>query len=110
MRRPELDLDDVYSLAGLLLPEDDVAEQVQIEVKYEGYIKRQLVHVEKLKKLEDTPIPPDIDYSKLNSLSTECREKLERFRPSSLGQAARISGVNPSDISILMIHLAASSR
>jgi tRNA uridine 5-carboxymethylaminomethyl modification enzyme len=110
MRRPELDLADVYALAGLAVPEEGVAEQVQIEVKYEGYIKRQLDHIEKLKKLEDSRIPADIDYSKPHGLSTECREKLERLRPASLGQAARISGVNPSDISILMIYLKAASR
>lgn len=110
LRRPELDLADVFALAGLAVPEDGVAEQVQIEVKYEGYIKRQLAHIEKLKKLEDELIPDGIDYSAVHSLSTECREKLERFRPRSLGQAARITGVNPSDISVLMIHLKAASR
>jgi len=105
LRRPELGLDDVYALAGLALPEDGVSEQVQIEVKYEGYIKRQLAHIEKLKKLEDSAIPDDFDYSGIHGLSTEAREKLTRLQPISLGQATRISGVSPSDISILMVYL-----
>jgi tRNA uridine 5-carboxymethylaminomethyl modification enzyme len=96
-------------MAGLAAPADSVAEQVQIEVKYEGYIKRQLAQIERLKKLEDSLIPGDLDYSRLNSLSTESREKLARLRPVSLGQAARISGVTPSDISILMVYLKARS-
>jgi tRNA uridine 5-carboxymethylaminomethyl modification enzyme len=105
LRRPELGLADVYAIVGLPVPEHSVSEQVQIEVKYEGYIKRQLAHIEKFKKLEDTVIPDKLDYSKLHGLSTEGREKLSRFRPVSLGQASRISGVSPSDISILMIYL-----
>ena len=109
LRRPELDLCDVYAMAGLAAPADSVAEQVQIEVKYEGYIKRQLAQIERLKKLEDSLIPGDLDYSRLNSLSTESREKLALLRPVSLGQAARISGVTPSDISILMVYLKARS-
>jgi tRNA uridine 5-carboxymethylaminomethyl modification enzyme len=110
LRRPELGLADVYAMAGLSAPDDGVAEQVQIEVKYEGYIKRQLELITRLKKLEDTAIPEDLDYSRLDSLSTEGREKLSRFRPLSLGQATRISGVSPSDISILMVYLKARSK
>ena len=110
LRRPELGLADVYAMAGLSVPDDGVAEQVQIEVKYEGYIKRQLELIDKLKKLEDTAIPENLDYSRLDSLSTEGREKLSRFRPLSLGQATRISGVSPSDISILMVYLKARSK
>jgi len=110
LRRPELELADVYALAGLAVPDAGVAEQAQIEVKYEGYIKRQLAHIEKVRQLEDKLIPEGIDYSAVHGLSTECREKLERFRPRSLGHAARISGVNPADISILMVHLRAGSK
>jgi tRNA uridine 5-carboxymethylaminomethyl modification enzyme len=105
LRRPELNLFDVYAIAGLTPPENSVGEQVEIEVKYEGYIKRQLAQIERFKKLEDTAIPGNIDYSRLHGLSTEGREKLSRFRPHSLGQAARISGVSSSDISILMVYL-----
>ncbi len=107
LRRPELDVADVYAMGGLHAPDDGVAEQVQIEIKYEGYIRRQLADIEKLRKLEGSAIPDDIDYSRLTSLSAESREKLSRFRPRSLGQAARISGVNPSDVSILMVYLKA---
>ncbi len=110
LRRPELDLADVYAMAGLSMPDDGVAEQVQIEAKYEGYIKRQIAQIEKIKKLEDTIIPDAFDYSCLNSLSTEGREKLSRIRPRSLGQATRISGVSASDISILMVYLKAGSK
>jgi len=78
---------------------------VEIEVKYEGYIRRQLAQIEKIKKLEGTAIPGDLDYSRLHGLSSEGREKLSRFRPLSLGQAARISGVSQADISILMVYL-----
>ncbi len=105
LRRPELSVSDVYSLAGLAMPDERVAEQLQIEVKYEGYIKRQLAQVDRFKKLEEAMIPADLDYSRLHGLSTEGRENLRRFRPMSLGQAARISGVSPSDISILMVYL-----
>ena len=105
LRRPELGLDDVYALAGFALPEDGVSEQVQIEVKYEGYIKRQHAHIEKLKKLEHSVIPDGFDYSGIHNLSTEAREKLTRRQPMTLGQAARITGVTPSDISILMVYL-----
>ncbi|RJP18341.1 MAG: tRNA uridine-5-carboxymethylaminomethyl(34) synthesis enzyme MnmG [Candidatus Abyssobacteria bacterium SURF_5] len=107
LRRPELDISDVYMLAGASIPERDVAEQLQISVKYEGYIKRQLAHIEKLKRLEDSLIPDSFDYGRVHGLSTEAREKLSRLRPMSLGQASRISGVSPSDISILMIYLKA---
>jgi len=110
LRRPELDLADVYAMAGLSMPDDGVAEQVQIEAKYEGYIKRQIAQVEKIKKLEDTIIPDAFDYSNLDSLSTEGREKLSRIRPRSLGQATRISGVSASDISILMVYLKTGSK
>jgi tRNA uridine 5-carboxymethylaminomethyl modification enzyme len=105
LRRPELELADVYAMAGLTVPEESVSEQVQIEVKYEGYIKRQLAHIEKLRKLEDARIPDAFDYASVHGLSTEARGKLNRLRPISLGQAARIAGVRPSDISILTIYL-----
>jgi tRNA uridine 5-carboxymethylaminomethyl modification enzyme len=105
LRRPELTIEEVYAIASLIPPERAVAEQVQIEIKYEGYIKRQLAQIEKLEKLEATAIPEGIDYSRVPSLSNEGREKLACFRPLTLGQAARIAGVRPSDISILMVCL-----
>ncbi|MCL2056218.1 MAG: tRNA uridine-5-carboxymethylaminomethyl(34) synthesis enzyme MnmG [Oscillospiraceae bacterium] len=83
----------------------DVLEQAEIRVKYAGYIKKQLKQVEKIKRLETAKLPPDIDYSSIANIRIEAREKLSKIRPASLGQAARISGVTPSDISVLMIYL-----
>lgn len=82
---------------------DEVIEQVQIEIKYEGYFQRQRDLVEQFKRLEEKRIPEDIDYGKLSSLSKEAREKLSRIRPASLGHASRISGISPSDISALAV-------
>lgn len=83
----------------------EVIEQVEIQIVYEGYLKRQQEEVEKFKKMEEIKIPPDIDYQKLSGLSKEVQEKLTKIKPASLGQASRISGITPSALSILMIHL-----
>jgi tRNA uridine 5-carboxymethylaminomethyl modification enzyme len=88
----------------------EVAEQIAISKKYEGYIKRQLEQIERFKKLEDKKIPEDLDFGKLLGLSTEARDKLSRLRPVSIGQAARIAGVSPADISVLLIYLEAHRR
>ena len=80
-------------------------EEVEIEVKYEGYIKLQLAQVEKFKKLENKIIPENVDYLGLQGISLEARQKLDKFRPSSIGQASRISGISPADISVLLIYL-----
>jgi len=101
LRRPGTSIRDV--LPGL---PPDVAEQVEIEVKYEGYIRRQRLEVEKFRRLENRPIPEGFDYRRIRHLRFEAREKLERIRPSSLGQASRIAGVTPADLQILMAHLA----
>lgn len=82
-----------------------VAEQVEISIKYEGYIARQLSQAEKFKKLEDKKIPDEIDYSKIGGLRIEAKQKLESLRPKSIGQASRISGVSPADIAVLVIYL-----
>lgn len=87
------------------LPED-VIEQVEIEIKYEGYIERQLRQVEQYKKMEKKKIPPDIDYNDVKSLRLEARQKLISYKPISVGQASRISGVSPADISVLLVYLA----
>ncbi len=84
---------------------DEVLEQVEIELKYEGYISRQVEQVEKFEQYETQRIPEDFDFSAVKSLSAEGREKLARVRPSSIGQASRISGVTPSDVSVLMVYL-----
>ncbi len=88
------------------LPED-VQEQVNINIKYEGYLLRQLKQVEQFKKMEERKIPQDVDYDKVPSLRTEARQKLKESRPSSIGQASRIAGVSPADISVLMVYLQA---
>jgi tRNA uridine 5-carboxymethylaminomethyl modification enzyme len=89
---------------------NEVKEQVEIEVKYKGYIYRQQIQIEKFKKMEDCKIPQGIDYSKIPELRKESRQKLSQIRPISLGQASRISGVSPADISILMIYLAGKMK
>lgn len=84
---------------------DDVIEQVEIEVKYEGYIKRQIHQVEQYKKMEKKRIPSDIDYDDIKSLRIEARQKLKQFAPVNVGQASRISGVSPADISVILVYL-----
>lgn len=83
----------------------DVCEQVEISIKYAGYIDRQVKQAEQFKKLEEKKLPADIDYEKIDGLRLEARQKLSSIRPASLGQASRISGVNPADIAVLMIYL-----
>jgi tRNA uridine 5-carboxymethylaminomethyl modification enzyme len=83
----------------------EIVHAVEIEVKYEGYFLRQKEQVERFLKLETTRIPDHFDYQKLTTISIEAREKLDRIRPRSLGQAARISGVSPADLSVLAIYL-----
>ena len=79
--------------------------EVEIQVKYEGYIKLEEAQVEKFKKLENKKLPKDIDYSELSGLRIEARQKLNKIKPESVGQASRISGVSPADISVLLIYL-----
>ena len=106
LRRPEM----TYDIILELLEEEhqlnaDVEEQVEIQTKYEGYINKSLQQVEKVKRMEEKKIPEDLDYSKIDSLATEAREKLSEVKPLNIAQASRISGVNPADISILLIYL-----
>lgn len=91
------------------LPED-VVQQVEIEIKYEGYIERQLHQVDQFKKMEKKMIPADLDYDLVPSLRIEARQKLKEYRPVSVGQASRISGVSPADISVLLVYLSAGNR
>jgi len=106
VRRPELDYETLCEIDSErpILPRA-VKTAVGIGIKYEGYIKRELHEVERQKKLEERLLPPDIDYSKICGLRLEAREKLAHIRPLSIGQASRISGVNPADVSVLLIYL-----
>ena len=106
IKRPELDY-HVLEEIDLERPKlrFDVKEQVNINIKYEGYIKRQIKQVEQHKKLETKKIPKDINYSSIGSLRLEAVQKLEKIRPVSIGQASRISGVSPADISVLLVYL-----
>ena len=106
LRRPELS----YNILGAVdksrpTLSKAVAKSAEIRIKYEGYIKRELSEVQKLAKLEEKLIPADIDYEKIGGLRIEARQKLQKIRPLSIGQAMRISGVNPADISVLLIRL-----
>lgn len=106
IRRPELG----YQVLGPIDPErpdlpKDVQVQVEINLKYEGYIRRQLKQVEQFKKLEKKKLPPDLDYDQISSLRIEAKQKLKEYRPVSIGQASRIAGVSPADISVLLVHL-----
>ena len=105
VKRPELDYDKLEELDEdrPRLP-DDVRKQVNIEIKYEGYIKRQMQQVASFRKLEDKKLPEDFDYSKVNSLRREAVQKLNTVQPATIGQASRISGVSPADISVLLVH------
>ncbi len=111
IRRPEIKLKDLIKTVdfngGLkgVLSDNDVIEQVEIEVKYEGYIKRQHDQITDFEKQESIRIPKNFDYDRVNSISNEGRERLRLLKPESIGQASRISGVTPSDVSVLMIYL-----
>lgn len=111
IRRPELDYDKLAPLDPDRPDLDDaVREQVNIQVKYDGYIKRQIKQVERFEKLESRKIPADLDYEDVPSLRLEARQKLEDLRPVNIGQASRISGVSPADISVLLVYLESRSR
>jgi tRNA uridine 5-carboxymethylaminomethyl modification enzyme len=106
LRRPEVAFEDVIQLFDGQFPvTPGIAERVEAEVKYEGYIRKQMVQIGKLDRCESRSIPEDFDYSGLIGFSAEAREKLRQIRPTTVGQAMRISGVSPADISILLVHL-----
>lgn len=104
LKRPEITFEFLKKCLEIPL-ESDIEEELEIDIKYEGYIKKTYKEVEKMNKLEQKKIPKDIDYKKVKNLASEARQKLEKIRPISIGQAARISGVNPSDLSVLSIYL-----
>ena len=112
LSRPDIDRTDLLDLNPIQLYcllneiEDDEFQQVEIQIKYGGYIEKEKSNAKKLQSLEKRKIPLQIDYHQLSSLSSEAKEKLSTMRPRTLGQASRISGVNPTDISVLMVHIA----
>src|SRR5699024_8162589 len=106
LRRPEVSYNDLLEF----IPVNEqltrkAIEQVEIQVKYEGYIQKAMDKVEKLKRMEAKAIPENIDYEAINGLATEARQKLQKIQPETIAQASRISGVNPADISVLMIYI-----
>ena len=104
LKRPEITMDFLEKIIPIPI-DDQTKEELEIQIKYEGYIKKTYKEVEKMKKLEEKMIPKDMNYQNVKNLASEARQKLEKIRPISLGQAARISGVNPSDIAILSVYL-----
>ena len=111
LARPQISMSDLLSLQPLNefihehQMDEEVLEQVEIEEKYKGYIDREKENAEKLNRLDDLKIPDQLDYHKLSSLSYEAREKLTKLRPSTIGQASRVSGVSPADISVLLVYM-----
>lgn len=106
LRRPEVTYAHISSLSPSDVElDEEIQEQVEIQIKYAGYIEKQLLHVEKLQKMEKKKIPENINYEDVQGIATEARQKLAKIRPISIGQASRISGVTPADISILLVYL-----
>ena len=104
VKRPEVKLEN---LTKFLQKEysNEILEQVEINIKYEGYIKKALEEAKKMVDLDNKKIPENIDYDKIHNLASEAKQKLKQIRPTSIGQALRISGVNPADISLLMVYI-----
>jgi tRNA uridine 5-carboxymethylaminomethyl modification enzyme len=109
--RPQIDLDDIMKfekvkeyIANNVL-DQEILEQAEIQVKYSGYIEKERNNADKLTRLEDVKIPENFDYNKIKSMSIEAKQKLGKIRPVTISQASRISGVSPSDISVLLIYM-----
>ena len=112
LKRPEITFDDLADF-GYQVPPDmsaDIATKLTLALKYEGYIKRQLADIEKFEQMETMAIPPDVDFMSIQSIAWEAREKLTRIQPRSLGQAARIPGINHTDVTALMVYLKKNNR
>ena len=112
LRRPEVSYEDVINFIGPAAEvlDEKIIELIETEVKYEGYISKALDQVEKMKRMEEKCIPATIDWDDIDSIATEARQKFKKINPETIGQASRISGVNPADISILMVYLEGKSR
>jgi tRNA uridine 5-carboxymethylaminomethyl modification enzyme len=111
LRRPEISVSDIATFSEeVKLYDPDVALQAEVEIKYAGYIDRQMEMVERFRKIENVILPEDLDYSEIKGLSREVREKLTRIKPQSLGQASRVAGITPAAISLLSIYLRKKKR
>ncbi len=114
LKRPEIkycDLEEVMKETATWKPTtDEVSEQVEVQIKYAGYIDKQLLQIERFRKLEERALPIQLDYKKIKGLSGEATQRLEQLKPQSIGQAARISGVSPADISVLLVYLEQNKR
>lgn len=110
LKRPEIEYEHLSEIDQKADLSKEVLEQVTINIKYEGYLKRQMNQIDQFKRMEERRLPDDIDYSEIHGLSLEARQKLNSLRPLSLGQASRISGVSPADISVLLVYLESRKR
>ena len=108
--QPFVDLKEkiLKNCSRIIVGKEEVIEQIDIQIKYEGYIRRQEAQVKQFKRMENHVIPEDIDYDKVESLRLEARQKLKSLRPANVGQASRIAGVSPADISVLLVYLSAN--
>ena len=102
--RPEVSLGELLQLVPRGTYQQDVVENVEISLRYKGYIDRELLMAEKIRRLEDLKIPEDFDFERVAGLTIECRQKLKKYRPLTIAQASRISGVSPADISVLLVY------
>ena len=105
LKRPEIRYEDLKELDNEMIEDKELIEQVEVELKYEGYFKKMIDEINKIKKLENEKIPENLNYDEINNLAFEAREKLKKVRPTSLGQASRIPGINPSDIINLSVYI-----
>ena len=111
LRRPQLNYETLTAFDKDRPPlDEDIFEQVEIDIKYEGYIKRQQAQIDEMRRLENRPLPEETDYTAIHGLRLEAREKLMKIRPANVGQASRISGVSPADVSVLLIWLERNHR
>ncbi len=110
LKRPEIDIEYLKEIDEYSQLSKEIVEQVAISIKYEGYLKRQMIQIKQFKRMEERALPEDIEYKNIHGLSLEARQKLDNQKPQSLGQASRISGVSPADISVLLIYLESRKR
>ena len=110
LKRPNVSVENLIEKAGYVWPDEEVNEQIEIDLKYEGYISRQQEEIDRLKSEEGMVIPAVLDYGVIIGLSNEVRQKLIDVQPETIGQASRISGVTPAAVSLLMVHIKKSKH